>query len=165
MNTMDNSQELFSNVIQIGIVVSDVNKAMEGYRDLLHIKKWNINHVDTAIGKGVDFHKNGKPIEARAKIAWANIGDVELELIEPQDRDSLYAEFLREHGPGIHHVMLGTPDYDGCLDHMKKQNVATIGGGALQSTRFQMFDTQRLLGFICEIADGDPLVPDHSLTY
>jgi hypothetical protein len=32
----------------------------------------------------------------------------------------------------------------------------------LQGTRFQMFDTQELLGFVCEIADGDPLVPDQS---
>jgi hypothetical protein len=157
------SKELFRSVVQIGIVVSDVNKAIEGFRDLLHVNTWNINHVDTAIGKGSNFHKNGKPIQTRAKIAWVNIGNVELELIEPQDHHSLYSDFLREHGPGIHHIMFGTTDYGRCLDHMDKQNVATIGGGELQGTRFQMFDTQELLGFICEIADGDPLVPDQSL--
>ena len=41
---MGNPDVPFSNVIQIGIVVSDINKAIEGYRDLLHIEKWNINH-------------------------------------------------------------------------------------------------------------------------
>ena len=163
MNAMVTSEALFSSVVQIGIVVSDVNKAIEGYRDLLHVKRWNINHVDTAIGKGGNFHKNGNPIQTRVKIAWVNIGNVELELIEPQDQHSLYSDFLREHGPGIHHVMFGTTDYDRCLGHMDKQNVAAIGGGELQGTRFQMFDTQELLGFICEIADGDPLVPDQSL--
>jgi len=158
-----NSQEtLFNSVIQIGIVVSDVNKAIEGYRNLLQVNKWNINHVDTVTGKGGNFHKNGKPIQAKVKIAWANIGNVELELIEPQDQHSLYSDFLREQGPGIHHVMLGTADYDNCLDHMEKHNVAAIGGGELQSTRFQMFDTQELLGFIFEIAQGDPLVPDET---
>jgi methylmalonyl-CoA/ethylmalonyl-CoA epimerase len=157
---MATSEELFSNVIQIGIVVSDVNKAIEGYRDLLQVKRWNINYVDTTIGKGGNFHKNGKSIQAKAKIAWVNFGNVELELIEPQDQHSLYSDFLREHGPGIHHVMLGTPDYEGCLRHMDQQNIAAVGGGQLQGTRFQMFDTQELLGFICEIADGDPLVPD-----
>jgi len=160
---MERSKTLFNSVIQIGIVVSDVTKAIEGYRDLLQVREWNINHVDTTIGKGANFHKNGAPIQARAKIAWANFGNVELELIEPQDQHSLYAEFLREHGPGIHHIMLGTADYDRCMDHLDKQNVAAIGGGELQATRFQMFDTQDLLGFICEIADGDPLVPDQTL--
>ena len=160
---MVTSEALFSSVVQIGIVVSDVNKAIEGYRDLLHIERWNINHVDTAIGKGGNFHKNGKSIQAKAKIAWVNFGNLELELIEPQDQHSLYSDFLREHGPGIHHVMFGASDYEKCLEHMDKQNVAAIGGGELQGTRFQMFDTQELLGLICEIADGDPLVPDQSL--
>lgn len=163
MKTMGKPEALFDSVIQIGIVVPDVDKAIEGYRDLLHVKKWNINQVDTVTGKGGNFHKNGKPIQAKVKIAWANIGNVELELIEPQDQHSLYADFLKEHGPGIHHVMLGTADYDRCLDHMGEQKVTAIGGGELQDTRFQMFDTQELLGFICEIADGDPLVPDQTL--
>jgi hypothetical protein len=157
---MARSEALFSNVIQIGIIVSDVNKTIEGYRDLLQVKRWNINHVDTAIGKGGNFYKNGKAIQAKAKIAWVNFGNVELELIEPQDQHSLYADFLREHGPGIHHVMLGTSDYVSCLNHMDSQNIAAIGGGELQGTRFQMFDTQELLGFICEIAEGGPLLPD-----
>jgi len=163
LNAMVRSDSLLNNVIQIGIVVADVNTAIEGYRDILHIERWNINQVDTAIGKGGNFHKNGKPVQAKAKIAWVNFGNVELELIEPQDQHSLYSDFLREHGPGIHHVMLGTSDYSTCLDHMDNQNIAAIGGGELQGTRFQMFDTQELLGFICEIADGDPLVPDQSL--
>jgi len=157
---MDNPETLFDSVIQIGIVVSDVNKAIEGYRDLLQVRKWNINLVDTTVGKGSNFHKNGKPIQAKAKIAWMNLGNVELELIEPQDRYSLYAEFLRERGPGIHHIMLGTSNYANAMEHMDRQKIAAIGGGELQGTRFQMFDTQELLGFICEIAEGEPLVPD-----
>ena len=35
-----------------------------------------------------------------------------------------------------------------------------LGSGALQHTRFQLFDTQADLGLICEIAEGEPLVPD-----
>jgi len=66
--------------------------------------------------------------------------------------------------PGIHHVMLGTSDYATCLEHMDSQKIAAIGGGELQGTRFQMFDTQELLGFICEIAEGEPLVPDQTLS-
>jgi len=157
---MNESKALFNGVIQIGIVVSDVDETLKGYRQLLQIKEWNINQVDTRIGKGNNFHNNGEPVEAKAKIAWVMLGNVELELIEPQDQHSLYAEFLREQGPGIHHIMLGTSDYAGCLDFMHKQNIAVVGGGELQATKFQMFDTRELLGFICEIADGDPLVPD-----
>jgi methylmalonyl-CoA/ethylmalonyl-CoA epimerase len=160
VTAMDKPDALFNNVIQIGIVVSDLNKTIEAYRDILGVKEWNINHVDTATGKGGNFHNNGSPIDARARIAWVNIGNVELELIEPQDQNSAYSEFLVEHGPGIHHVMLGTSNYADAMDHMGDMGIATVGGGELQNTRFQMFNTQDLLGFICEIAEGDPLVPD-----
>lgn len=153
----------FNCIIQIGIVVFDVDKAVEGYRAILQINEWKINYVDTMVGKGADFHKHGKPIDAKAKIAWANIGNVELELIEPQDQHSLYSEFLREHGPGIHHLMLGTGDFGRCQEHMARHNIATVGGGEFQDTRFQMFNSQDALGFICEIADGGPLVPDETL--
>jgi catechol 2,3-dioxygenase-like lactoylglutathione lyase family enzyme len=157
------SQAIVDNIIQIGIVVSDVDEAVANYRDLLGVRRWHVNYVDTVNGKGSHFHKHGNPIEARARIAWTDIGNVELELIEPQDEHSLYAEFLRDKGPGIHHVMFGTPDYDRCIEHFATNDIAAMGGGELQRTRFQMFDTRKILGVICEIADGDPLIPDESM--
>ena len=156
-------QAVFENIIQIGIVVSDVDEAVSNYREILGVRRWNVNYVDTVNGKGRHFHNHGNPIEARAKIAWTNIGNVELELIEPQDEHSLYAEFLRDKGPGIHHVMFGTPDYDRCIKHLASKKCETIGGGEFQHTRFQMFDMQKTLGIICEIADGDPLISDESI--
>ena len=62
--------------------------------------------------------------------------------------------------PGIHHVMLATPDYEKCSATMAKNGVGLIGGGELQQTRFQMFDTEKDLGFLCEIAEGGELIPD-----
>ncbi|MGI9287522.1 MAG: VOC family protein, partial [Pseudomonadales bacterium] len=91
-----------------------------------------------------------------------NIGNVELEVIEPQDEESVYAQFLRDKGSGIHHVMFATPDYDKCSARMAANNVAVIGSGELQNTRFQMFNTEKDLGLICEIADGEALTPDES---
>ena len=131
-----------------------------------HVRKGergHINYVDSDKGKGANFYRGDKPIKAKAKIAWINIGDVELELIEPRDEHSVYAEFLRDKGPGIHHVMFATADYDSCVKRMTDNQIGTLGGGELQHTRFQMFDTQTDLGLICEIAEGDPLIPDESL--
>ena len=99
-------------------------------------------------------------IVAKAKIAWINIGSVELEVIEPRDEGSVYAQFLRDTGPGIHHVMFSTSDFDKCSATMAENNVGVIGSGELQQTRFKMFDTEKDLGLICEIADGHALTPD-----
>ena len=156
-------QALFNDIVQLGMVVSDADAAVAKYRDMLGLEDWHINYVDSEKGKGSNFYRGDKSIKAKAKIAWINIGHVELELIEPQDEDSVYAKFLREKGPGIHHVMFATPDYDACAEAMAAQDIAVLGSGELQGTRFQMFDTEKSLGLICEIAEGDPLIPDESL--
>lgn len=157
---MDKPEALFSNVVQIGIVVSDLDRTIEAYGNLVQLKAWNFNQVDTSIGKGSNFHNRGNPIGARAKIAWVSLGNVELELIEPLDQDSPYAEFLKEKGQGIHHIMLSTSSFRAAKEHMSDKNIGVIGGGELQDTQFLMFDTHDLLGFICEVAQGGPLVPD-----
>ncbi len=157
------SQPLFDNIIQIGVVVDNVDATVTKYRELLDLHDWHINYVDTESGKGSNFRKGKAPVPAKAKIAWINIGNVELEIIEPQDEDSVYSQFLRDKGPGVHHVMFATPNYDQCAERMAGNSIAVLGSGELQHTRFQMFDTQECLGLICEIAEGDPLVPDESL--
>jgi 4-hydroxyphenylpyruvate dioxygenase-like putative hemolysin len=156
-------QPLFSDVIQIGIIVRSAEDTARQYRDLLGITDWHFNEVDTEKGKGANFRSRGEPIKAKALIAWTQLGNVELELIEPKDDDSIYAEFLRERGPGIHHVMFATGDYDACQDRMQANGIATLVSGELQNTRFQLFDTVDALGVISEIADGDALVPERSL--
>lgn len=158
------SDPLFNDIIQIGVVVENVDASIAKYSDLLGLDDWNINYVDTKMGKGSNFFRGDKPVVAKAKIAWINIGNVELEIIEPRDEDSIYAQHLRERGPGIHHLMFATSDYEKCSATMTEKNVALIGGGELQHTRFQMFDTQKDLGFLCEIAEGENLIPDKVTT-
>jgi 4-hydroxyphenylpyruvate dioxygenase-like putative hemolysin len=156
------NRPLFNDVVQIGIVVQSAEGTARRYQELLGVTEWHFNEVDTENGKGANFRSRGEPIEAKAMIAWTQLGNVELELIEPRDHDSVYAKFLREKGPGIHHVMFATGDYDECQDRMQANGVATLASGELQKTRFRLFDTVDALGLICEIAEGEPLVPDRS---
>ena len=156
------SQPLFSAVVQIGIVVQSAEGTARQYMELLGVTDWRFNEVDTEKGKGANFRTRGEPIKARALIAWAQLGNVELELIEPRDEHSVYAEFLREKGPSIHHVMFATGDYDACLDRMRGNGIAEMASGELQNTRFRLLDTVEPLGMICEIAEGEELVPDRS---
>ena len=154
------AEPLFNQVIQIGIVVRDAESTAHRYAELLGVADWRFAEVDTAEGKGFGFRRGDHPVETRALIAWTDIGNVELELIEPRDETSVYAEYLRENGPGLHHVMLRTVDYDRCLDRLDSKGVAILASGELQKTRFALLDTQPDLGMIIEVAAGDPLVPE-----
>jgi len=147
-------------VVQIGIVVRSTDEAMRHYANLLGISHWNINFVDTENGKGRNFRVGGEDVSVKAKIAWTNVGDIELELIEPQDDNSIYARYLRSNGPGVHHLMFGTSDYQNTVHSMRRNGVKSIASGELQTTRFQLFDTVEMLGTISEFAEGDSLTPD-----
>ena len=157
------SEANINGVVQIGILVRNADEAVRQYARLLGITDWNINHVDTENGIGQNFRIAKNDVAIKAKIAWTTIGGIELELIEPQDATSIYAEHLESHGPGVHHVMFGTGDYGGTVAALDGCGVERILSGELQSTRFQLFDTRDALGLISEFAEGDALVPDESL--
>ena len=133
---------------------------MARYRELLGLEDWNFNEVDSEKGLGKSFHAASGPVDVKALIAWTTLGSMELELIEPRDRESVYARFLRERGPGIHHVMFATPDFDDCSRALQQAGLPLLVTGELQDTRFQLLDAREELGIILEIAPGGPLVSD-----
>src|SRR5712692_2621880 len=50
-----------------------------------------------------------------ARIVSLHFGDVDVELLEPNDPASPVAKFLAKRGPGIHHVCYRVPDLDAAL--------------------------------------------------
>jgi catechol 2,3-dioxygenase-like lactoylglutathione lyase family enzyme len=52
----------------------------------------------------------GEPVEFVAHISLAYAGDLQLELIEPVRGETIHAEFLEAHGPGLHHVCFEVED-------------------------------------------------------
>jgi catechol 2,3-dioxygenase-like lactoylglutathione lyase family enzyme len=149
-------------VIQVGIVVADARKAANEYARLLGLRNWHVNQVDTSEGIGRKFRSADGDIPVRATIAWAEIGGIEIELIEPNDDTSPYAVYLRESGPGVHHIMFSTGDYDADVRSLEESCVPVLLSGELQETRFQLFDTRDRLGTIIELAEGGTLVPDEN---
>lgn len=150
-------------IVQIGIVVADARHAIREYARLLGIREWHINHVDSANGIGRRFRATDGDITVKATIAWADIAGIEIELIEPNDETSPYARYLRESGPGVHHVMLATDDYDADVGSLEENGVPTLLSGELQATRFQLFDSGDSLGTIIELARGGALIPDETI--
>ena len=55
---------------------------------------------------------HGEPRAFSLKIAFGALGGVLLELLEPLDDRSPHAEFLAEHGEGLHHLAFLVADFD-----------------------------------------------------
>jgi hypothetical protein len=156
-------QPLVTDIAQIGVVVENVNETIQNYQKILGLDDWHINYVDTRKGLGTEFRFRNKEVDVKAKIAWITIGNVELELIEPQDEDSLYAKFLKEKGPGLHHIMLAPENFEQCKQTCLDHHVPLLVEGKLQQTEFALLDSLSKMGMVIEIAKGEPLVPDESV--
>jgi hypothetical protein len=55
---------------------------------------------------------HGRPASFALRIVFGRLGGVLLELLEPLDEDSPHAQFLAEHGEGMHHLAFLVPDFD-----------------------------------------------------
>jgi len=114
----------------VAIVVKDVQKVVENYWNILGIGPWDIYAWEAPLVYDRTYH--GKPSWAREKIALAQVGAVQLELCQPVDGDSVYQDFLTEHGEGLHHMNFLVDDVDETAEILIKQ-----GFPSLKSERFR----------------------------
>ena len=87
---------------QVCIVVRDVDKSMESMWSTFGIGPWNVFVIHPGVLDEMTYH--GKPAQFSFKIARTQnkVGGFEIELIEPLEGDSIYRDFLRDHGEGVH---------------------------------------------------------------
>jgi methylmalonyl-CoA/ethylmalonyl-CoA epimerase len=120
----DNRREKspLANLIQIGVVVKDMDQAIKRF---------------SALGIGPFYTKmppsnakslfRGRPFVAaeRVKIMAAQLGNTELELVQPLEGESSHREYLEAKGEGIQHLGFAVGDLDKAADKL------TAGGSSV----------------------------------
>lgn len=145
---------VFTETIQIAVVVRDLDAAMRTYVHDYGIGPWEIYGFDP--GNVADLREDGERVERAWRLAIAYVGGVQWELIEPLDEESVYARFLAETGGGLHHVGVAVPDFDGTLADQAGRGNGVLLGGEYKGIRFAYLDTVGDLGFVTEIFSGAP---------
>jgi hypothetical protein len=97
-------------ISQVAIAVHNLPLVVENYWKILGIGPWNIYAWEYPLVSSRTYH--GQPAWSREKICHAMVGGVEFELMQPVDGPSLYRDFLKEHGEGIHHLQFLVSDFD-----------------------------------------------------
>jgi methylmalonyl-CoA/ethylmalonyl-CoA epimerase len=150
-------EPVFTETMQIGIVVRDLEATMQRYVDDYGIGPWDIVefHPEDAPG----LHEHGKPVGRSWRLASTMIGRVQWELIEPLDDESVYARFLAEKGEGVHHIALAPSNFDGAVAAQAEKGNELVLSGTFSGYRVAYLATDRELGVIAEIfsppADAD----------
>ena len=94
----------FKQLLQIGIIVRDVDRAVRYYEDVLGMGPWEVSFMRGDEPPMEDLVVDGRPMPCIvSKLAFLKAYGVELELIEPI-ADTPFKRWLEQHGPGIHHI-------------------------------------------------------------
>lgn len=94
----------------IGIAVKDISKALKIYSLLVDTKNIKIEDVPA---DGV-------------KIAFIEIGESKIELLEPLNSMSPVAKFLEKRGEGMHHIAIEVDNMEEKMMLLKKNGVRLI---------------------------------------
>jgi catechol 2,3-dioxygenase-like lactoylglutathione lyase family enzyme len=149
-STLPSSVKL-KRLVQIGIVVPDRDRTAHLLTSLFGIGPFRL--VEWPDRLESKYYYRDVEQKIRVRQAFVQLGDVEVELIQPLEGNSAYQDFLDETGGGIHHVLFEVNDIDPVIQELAKSGITVLqsGTGIRPGTRWALMDTQRLLGFLVEL--------------
>lgn len=138
---------------QIGIVVHDLHAVTQELTRLFgigpfRIFEWPVEGVDPQ----ATYH--GQPGNFRLLLAFVTVGKIQIEIVQPLDGQNIYSDFLRDHGPGLHHIRLTVPGFEQAVTTLIETGIEKIasGTGVHVGSKWAYFDTtQQLEGVIVEL--------------
>jgi hypothetical protein len=88
--------------VQIAWVSQDLDATETALTGLLGVKKW-VRLPDVHFGPDTCSYL-GRPADFVASVSLSYLGDMQLELITPVRGPNIYSDYLRDSGPGLHHI-------------------------------------------------------------
>ena len=154
-------EAVFTETMQIGIVVRDLDVPLLRYGDDYGIGPWELFEVIPE--NAPDLLHDGQPIKGSTHAATAMVGTVMWEVIQPLDELGICARFLAEKGEGVHHIALATPNFDDVVaEQIQRGNTLPLSS-SFGDINFAYLPTDHDLGVLIEIFSGMPdadQVPD-----
>ncbi len=128
---------MFGKIHHIGFVYKNGEEAVEKFKSLFGIKKFN--RIDMGV----------------VKVARSMIGKLQIDLIEPQDIKSIFHTFLENGNVGLHHIGFLVENIDEKIKEWDSKGFKQVLGGIISPAKFVYFDTTDILGHIIEFLQLD----------
>jgi len=143
-------------VTQVAWVVDDLDQAVQAQHRLFGVGPWHYYRYDRSMLSMM--RRNGKDTEFVLDTAVANAGPTRFEIVQPLQGDTIYHEFVREHGYGrIHHFGLAVDNMAESLELVRRAGIAVTmegsGYGLDGDGHFAYLDTEKTFGVILELME------------
>lgn len=144
---------LQNGIAQVCILVPKLEPVVEAYYKLFGIGPWHFYTYAKPLLKQMSYM--GKPTEYSSRIALSYFGPMRIELIEVLEGNSVYADFIREHGYGVQHFGLLVDDMKTALEQADAAGLTMTmdgsGFGLDGDGHYAYLDTEKILGITLEL--------------
>ena len=135
----------------LGVVVKDRDKTIEALSSLLGLGPWFTS--DQIFRK--DQMLEGEPLRfknAITKLEGIGLGRLCLEIIQPVQEGTIYDQFVKTKGEGLHHLSLMVSNWDEMASKMENRGYKKLIGGIAGGVRWSYFEIKPG-GLILEIVE------------
>lgn len=154
-------------ISQVCVVVKDLEGVIEEYWMKLQIGPWKV--YTFAPPRLTETYYRGRSAYFTARLALAEVGPVMLEVVQPLEGESIYTEFLRKKGEGLHHIACfkfdSFEELRRAIDEFEKMGISVLQSGNFEHTKFYYLDTEKIFGFILELVYAPPPEPKPDYIY
>lgn len=152
-------------ITQVAIVVKDLKKTMEKYHQIMGWEPWSVYEHKPPVLR--DTEVRGKKVKYTMLGAEVHCDPIDFEILQPLEGPSIYKEFLREKGEGLHHVSVVNPAHNvrKALAGFKKDGVEVLMSGRIEGIEFYYLDTDPVLKMVAETVSGHAIALKPSYTY
>ena len=136
-----------NSLCQIGIVVKSVDETIKYFQEAFGFGPFEIKYVDYS-----DATYMGKKAGYRGKRGFFHLGPIEIELVELIDGQTIHADFMKQHGEGLHHIGFEVKDLAAAKQNAEKAGFKVTQGFSRQDgSGFAYLDSDKTGGVIMEL--------------
>ena len=118
--------------VQIAWVTHDLTATETALTSLLGVRRW-VRIPEVHFTPDTCSYR-GEPADFVAGISLSYLGEMQLELIQPVRGANIYSDFLRESGPGLHHICMAVDDaesFAAAVDAAARHGAAVVQRGIM----------------------------------
>lgn len=140
-------------MMQVGIIVKDIENSVQAWATFLG----NEEPPEVIIASGSELNPTkykGKPTDAKARLAFFQLDNITIELIEPLGGPSTWQEFLDTKGEGIHHIAFNVQGMEKHIENFETNGIPMVQHGGWETGEYGYFDGINGLALIIELLEN-----------
>lgn len=147
-------------IVQMALVVADIEKTKIELATFLGVDvPPSVSSGEYAVTQ-TEYRGQAAP-DAACQMAFFEFGNLQVELIQPNEAPSVWREFLEEKGEGLHHIAFQVKGMQMHIDRLENAGFPMVQKGEYRkgNGRYAYFDARDTLKLYFELLESDEVKP------